>query len=270
MDRKFLWPILALLFIGLVAILYPRRASEPPVPLDLPDPAPIAAPDFPPPAEPDPEPAFVAAAPAEALPPLPALDESDAEARAALADAAGAGLVEQHLAQDSLLRKLVATVDNLSGDTIWMKTRVVPQQPGLFLVEGPEDARYIAPANYARYTPLVKLVEAVDATRLAAAYQRYYPLLQDAYEELGYPGRQFHNRALEIIDHLLATPVVEDPIRLEQPHVLYKYADPRLEALSSGQKMLIRIGPENSRILRNKLIEFRAAVEALSDKPGHD
>lgn len=270
MDKKILWPILALLFIGLVAIFYPRRASEPPVPLELPDPAPVVAPDFPPPAEPEPEPAFVAAAPPESLPPLPALDESDAEARAALADAAGAELVEGHLAPDALLRKLVATVDNLSGDTIWMKTRVVPQQQGLFLVEGPEDARYIAPANYARYTPLVKLVEAVDTTRLAAAYQRHYPLLQEAYEELGYPGRQFHNRALEVIDHLLATPIVEDPIRLEQPHVVYKYADPRLEALSSGQKALIRIGPENSRIVRNKLIEFRAAIEVLSGTPVPD
>jgi hypothetical protein len=267
MDKKILWPVLAVLVIVLVAIFYPRRASEPPVSLELPDAAPVVAPETYPPVEPEPEPDFVTEAAPEPLPPL---DESDAEARAALAEAAGAELVEDHLAQDSLVRKLVTTVDNLSGDTIWMKTRVVPQQQGLFLVEGPEDARYIAPANYARYTPLVKVVEAVDATRLAAAYQRHYPLLQEAYEELGYPGRQFHNRALEVIDHLLATPIVAEPIRLEQPHVLYTYADPRLEALSSGQKMLIRIGPQNSRIVRDKLIEFRAALEALSGAPGPD
>jgi hypothetical protein len=270
MDKKILWPVLAVLVIGLVAIFYPRRASEPPVPLELPDAAPVVAPEAYAPPEPEPEPDFVTETPPEPLPALPPLDESDAEARAALAEAAGAELVEDHLAQDSLVRKLVTTVDNLSGDTIWMKTRVVPQQQGLFLVEGPEDARRIAPANYARYTPLVKLVEAVDTTRLAAAYQRHYPLLQEAYEELGYPGRQFHNRALEVIDHLLATPIVEDPIRLEQPHVLYTYADPQLEALSSGQKMLIRIGPQNSRIVRDKLIEFRAALEALSGTPGPD
>jgi hypothetical protein len=270
MDKKILWPVLAVLVIVLVAIFYPRRASEPPVPLELPDPAPVVAPEAYPPVEPESEPDFVTEAASEPLPPLPPLDESDAEARAALAEAAGAELVEDHLAQDSLVRKLVTTVDNLSGDTIWMKTRVVPQQQGLFLVEGPEDARYIAPANYARYTPLVKVVEAVDTSRLAATYQRHYPLLQEAYEELGYPGRQFHNRALEVIDHLLATPTVADPIRLEQPHVLYTYADPRLEALSSGQKMLIRIGPENSRIVRDKLIEFRAALEALSGTPAPD
>jgi hypothetical protein len=268
MDRRVLWIVIAVLVTGLVAIFYPRPAEEPAVPLVLPE-APVAtapAPD----ADPEPAPAFVAEEPAEPLPPLPALDESDAEARAALAEATSDELVERHLVTDALVRKLVTTVDNLSGDTIWMKTRVVPHQPGPFLVEGPEDERHIAPANYARYTGLVQLVTAIDTARLAAAYQRHYPLLQEAYEELGYPGRQFHNRALEVIDHLLATPVVEDPIRVVRPHVVYKYADPELEALSSGQKTLLRIGPGNAAIVRQKLIELRAAIEDLSATPGDD
>jgi hypothetical protein len=265
MDKRILWIIIAVLVIGLMAIFYPRPAEEPQVPLVLPEP-PVATAPAPEP-DPEPAPAFVAQEPAEPLPPLPALDESDAEARAALAEATSDELVEHHLVTDGLVRKLVTTVDNLSGDTIWMKTRVVPHQPGPFLVEGPEDERYIAPANYERYAPLVQLVAAIDAAGLAAAYQRHYPLLQEAYEELGYPGRQFHNRALEVIDHLLATPVVEDPIRVVRPHVVYKYADPALEALSSGQKTLIRIGPGNAAVVREKLIELRAAIENLSDTP---
>jgi len=264
MDKRILWSVIAVLVIGLVAIFYPRRAAEPPpAAVELPERAPAEAPDAFEVPEPEPAPSF-AAEPEEPPAPLPPLDESDAEARAALAEAAGATLVERHLAGDSVVRKLVATVDNLSGDTLWMKTRVVPQQEGLFQVEGSEDELYIAPANYQRYAPLVQLVDAVDASRLAAAYQRHYPLLQQAFEELGYPGRQFHNRALAVIDHLLATPVVADPIRLVRPHVLYKYADPRLEALSSGQKMLIRIGPENSQVIRNKLIAFRTAIKGLA------
>lgn len=264
MDKRILWPVLALLVIGLIAIFYPRRASEPPVPADLPAPPPATT-DFTRQPDPEPAPAFVAEEAPEPLPPLPGLDESDSEARAALAEVAGPELVERHLVEDGLVRKLVSTVDNLSGDTIWMKTRVVPAQPGLFQVEGPEDARIIAPANYERYTPLVRLVEATDTAQLAAAYRRHYPLLQQAYEELGYPGRQFHNRALEVIDHLLATPTVEGPIRLVRPHVMYKFADPELEALSSGQKMLLRMGPEHSAVIKEKLIEFRAALEDLAD-----
>ncbi len=272
MHPRILWPLIAALVVGLAFILYPRKTPEPVVPVELPAPpqavpverAPLA------PREPEPEPAFVAEAPAEPLPPLPGLGESDVEAREALGAAAGATLVERYLVPDSLVRKLVATVDNLTGDAIWMKTRVVQAQAGLFLVEGDEDARVIAPANAQRYQPFVQLVGQVDIAALAAAYQRYYPLLQEAYAELGYPDRQFHNRALEVIDHLLATPVVEEPIRLEHPHVLYTFADPRLEALSSGQKILVRVGPENAAVLRGKLSELRSALEGLAEAPHAD
>jgi hypothetical protein len=272
MHPRILWPLIAALVIGLAFILYPRKAPEPVVPVELPAP-PQAAPaerSSLAPRAPEPEPVFITEEAAEPLPPLPALADSDAEAREALGTAAGATLVERHLVPDGLIRKLVATVDNLTGGAIWMKTRVVQAQEGLFLIEGDEDALVIAAANARRYQPLVQLVAQVDVAALAAAYQRYYPLLQEAYAELGYPERQFHNRALEVIDHLLATPVVEGPIRLEQPHVLYTFADPRLEALSSGQKILVRVGPENAAVLRGKLAELRAALAGLAETPRAD
>ena len=64
----------------------------------------------------------------------------------------------------------------------------------------------INPDNSQRYVALVLLAESVDAAAVAAAYRRMYPLFQQAYEELGYPGRYFNDRLVEVIDHLLATP----------------------------------------------------------------
>ncbi len=268
MQRRILWIAVAVVVIGLAAVFYPRRATDlPPVPVDLPEPPTATHPaDDPaaPPAQPEPAPAFVAEEVAEPPAPLPTLDESDEAARDALKEVAGETLVERYLVSDALIRKLVATADNLPREALWIKARAVPPIEGRFQVEGPEDALVISPANHARYAPLVQLVGALDADALAAAYQRHYPLLQEAYEELGYPGRQFHNRALEVIDHLLATPRVTGPIRLAQPHVLYTFADPALEALSPGQKVLLRIGPDNASIIRAKLIELRAALEELS------
>ncbi len=62
---------------------------------------------------------------------------------------------------------------------------------------------------------------------------------------------------MDVIDDLLATPEVNGPIRLVWPHVLYKYADPRLDALSAGQKMLVRMGPQNASRVKIKLREIR-------------
>ncbi len=268
MNRTLWLSVVAAFVIGLVAIFYPRQATEPPVPLELPEPPPSVAPTPSFEAAPEPVPAFVAEIPPEPLPPLPALDDSDPEALAALAEAAGEALVERHLVPDSLIRKLVTTVDSLSGEALWMKVRVVPAIDGRLRVTGSEDAPVLAEANFARYAAVVGLVDAIDVAAVVGVYRRYYPLLQQAYEELGYPGRQFHNRALEVIDHLLDTPNVQGPIRLEQPHVLYRFADPKLESLSAGQKVMIRIGPDHAATIRAKLVELRTALGRLSDTPG--
>jgi hypothetical protein len=47
---------------------------------------------------------------------------------------------------------------------------------------------------------------------------------------------------------------------------MYQYADPKLEGLSSGQKLLLRIGPDNEAIIKAKLRELRAAV--AQKRPG--
>jgi hypothetical protein len=38
---------------------------------------------------------------------------------------------------------------------------------------------------------------------------------------------------------------------------MYEFADPELEALSAGQKVLIRIGPENAALIKAKLRDLR-------------
>ena len=63
-----------------------------------------------------------------------------------------------------------------------------------------------------------------------------------------------------MIDHLLAAPDVPAPIPLAQPKVLYEFADPALEQLSAGQKMMIRMGPVNESHVKAKLRQIRKAL----------
>jgi hypothetical protein len=88
-------------------------------------------------------------------------------------------------------------------------------------------------------------------------------LFQDAYVALGYPDGYFNDRLVEVIDHLLETPEVNDPIELVRPHVLYEYSDPNLEALSSGQKLLLRMGSDNAARIKGTLRELRVLVTAM-------
>ena len=81
------------------------------------------------------------------------------------------------------------------------------------MVERRDDVDVISADNGLRYTPYVLLIETVDLRRAVAVYVRLYPLLQRAYEDLGYPKRYFNDRLVEVIDQLLAMPDVSVPLK---------------------------------------------------------
>jgi len=190
--------------------------------------------------------------------PLPALDESDAQLKEAIAGFVAEQSLQALFKLDGFIRRLVVTIDNLPRKQLPRgKYRVTRSTGGRLAVQREGESLYLSTDNFERYTPIVELMDKLDSDRLIAVYLQYYPLFQEAYEYLGYPSAYFNDRLIDIIDHLLAAPVVDGPIGLVRPHVLYKYADPRLEALSSGHKALIRAGPANTNKLKAKLRQIR-------------
>jgi hypothetical protein len=102
-------------------------------------------------------------------------------------------------------------------------------------------------------------------------YRRIYPLVQQAYEEMGFPGRHFNDRLVAVIDLLLAAPepagpvavepvVVEGGLTLARPWQHFVFADPELEALPAGQKIMVRVGLVNERRLKERLRALRGAL----------
>lgn len=199
--------------------------------------------------------------------PLPELEESDAAMLTALGRLFSRESIGQFLTQQNIVRNIVVTVDNLPRKKIAERLRPVKRIAGEFTTAGSEDARVLSEDNYARYQPFVQVVNATDMKQVAALYFEFYPLFQQAYADLGYPDGYFNNRLVEVIDHLLDTPDVAGPIKLTQPGVLYEYADSKLESLSAGQKILIRVGKTNAAVLKTKLRELREAVARKPETP---
>jgi hypothetical protein len=253
----------------IAAIYFFWPPQEPPAPsptaaVTTTEPAP--APTVTPPAEPAIEHPIEAVKPPEAPPPV-ALDDSDGPIAGALGHLLGAERLRTWFHGDAMVRRFVATIDNLSRPTVAMKVRSLTPVAGGFEVVRDGDAITVAAGNSARYTPYVQALERVDAKQLAGVYLRFYPLFQQAYEELGYPKAYFNDRLVASIDHLLGTPEPAVPLRLKQPKVLYEFEDPQLEALSAGQKAMLRLGPDNARRVKAKLRALRAEITASKPKP---
>jgi len=199
--------------------------------------------------------------------PLPKLNESDPEVGGALAGVFGKGPIEQMLVPEMVIRHIVVTVDNLPRNKVAEQMRPLKSLGGETVVVTSGDSTLLSTENAARYAAVMKLVQTADIKQLGSLYIRYYPLFQQSYEDLGYPGQYFNDRLVEVIDHLLQTPDIRGPIPLKQGKVFYEYADPALEARSAGQKLLLRMGPQNEATIKAKLKELRVYVTTSQDPP---
>ena len=262
--KKVIWGSAAIVVLGLLgAGAYYRYYAKAPAPPAQPAPKPAAPAPAPEPAIRNPVPEGTSAD----NKPLPALNDSDKEVRDSLVGLFGAKSIEQFLVPQNVVRHIVVTVDNMPRKKVAVELRPVKPTPGSTAVATQADMTTLGTANYERYAPFIKVVQATDSKSLAAVYFRLYPLFQQAYEDLGYPGQYFNDRLVAVIDDLLRAPDVQGPIQLIQPKVFYQFADPKLESLSSGQKLLIRMGPANAAIVKAKLRELRNAVASRPEEP---
>jgi Protein of unknown function (DUF3014) len=223
-----------------------------------------------PPAQPPVEPAIQHPVPEDqgsaSKAPLPPLADSDAAVSDALGQVAGAATVKEYLLPENIIRRLVVTIDNLPRQKVAVEKRPTGAVAGSFLANGDELHATLDPQNFTRYQPMVAVVGKLDMQQLAAVYVRFYPLFQQAYQDLGYPNGYFNDRLVQVIDTLLATPQPAAPIALVRPNVMYTFADPTLESRPAGQKLLIRMGPDNAAVIKTKLMELRTAITAAPPK----
>ena len=253
--------LLFLLACLAVVFFWPGKSSEPPSIAELG--IPPAAPQE---AEPEiryplPEAQSVSAGTDEkVIPPLPELGQGDAFSKDLLTELFGDPARKQLLAPQQFIRRLVLIIDALPRKNLPRQHLPVRAPEGRFETAGEEGAEVIASANFRRYAPYVQLAEAATSDRLAKAYLRVYPLLEEAYREMGHPKGYFHDRMIGVLDHLLATPEPKGPIPLVKHVTQYRYADPQLEALSAGQKILLRMGSDNARRVKAVLEKLRGQL----------
>lgn len=198
---------------------------------------------------------------------LPTLDESDESARKKLNSLTPDGKLSQWFHADHIIRRSITLIDGLSRGILLPKMLNVPTPKSKFLARKEGEHLWIDPNNYQRYNYLKNVIESVDSNQLIDFFHLFRPLLEQAYEELGYPPEDLDNAIIAALDQVLATPIPKTPVALTQESVQYKYADKQLEALPPIQKQLLRMGPDNTRSLQRKARELRNALLGAGD-PG--
>lgn len=232
------------------AVSLPDIAPEQPLPTEAPVPEP--APEPQPVVTPQPQPAAETptAPPQE---PLPALADSDKFVHDKVVKMSDGMDINPLLNESDMVRQFVVFVDNLAQGELARKTSPMKAPTQKFSVSDITNKTYLDPDSYHRYDVYADFVSGLNDEQLLATYKQMLPLLDQAFSELGYPNVSFNQRLHQALKVLLATPIVEEPIELYSISVNYKFVDPKLEALPNAQKLLIRMGPDNTRKLKKVL-----------------
>jgi len=189
---------------------------------------------------------------------LPPLNETDALVRELVKKISSHPRVAAWLATDDLIRSFTTAATNVAeGKTPARQLPMLRPSSGFRVLERGGDL-VIDPRSYERYDALAAAAASMDAEGSARLYATLKPRIEEAARELGVSP---FDRTLErTIVLLLSTPVVDGPIRVEPRGIGYGFADPKLEALTGGQKQLLRMGPRNQRVVQTSL---RAVALAL-------
>ncbi|MGZ8143022.1 MAG: DUF3014 domain-containing protein [Methylosarcina sp.] len=192
---------------------------------------------------------------------LPALDNSDGFVREELLKLSPS--LVSWFDTPQMLRKFLLIVNDFSQGSRLEKNMRFLKPKQSFTVDQDASGLYMAPAGYHRYDSLAAAINAVDDKAAVAFYKNIRPLLLQVYAEFSYPaGYKLEDLFRKAAAEIISAPIRTERLAVVRPSVHYKFADPALEALNPVHKQMLRLGPENTKIIQNKL---RRLVEALSE-----
>jgi hypothetical protein len=187
---------------------------------------------------------------------LPPLSETDALVRQLVVKLSSHPKALAWLATNSLIENFtVATLNVSEGKTPVTHWPTLAPKTRFSVANTPRGA-IVDPRSYRRYDDYAAAIGGLDPAGTARLYLTLKPRIMDAYRDLGFPEGDFDPVLERAIGVLLATPGVEGGNELREKVITFEFVDPNLESLPAASKQLLRMGPDNMRVVQAKLREI--------------
>lgn len=244
--------VLVLVILAIIGWFWFRAQGPQPLPDEAP---PTASPGTP--------------SPMGEVPPLdlPELSASDAFVRDLVARLSSHPEFTRWLVTDRLIERFVLVVVEMAGGSNPAEhvRHMAPQEE--FTVREVEGRLVIAPESFRRYDLLAATFASLDTPGTARLYRQLYPLIEEAFQELGIPDRTFDETLMMAARNVRGVEVPISSPEVMPVEAVFEFSDPGLEALRGGEKLLIRMGPQNAQLIQDKLAELSEALGFPSTGP---
>ena len=284
-SKGLTWLIIAVIISAIVIPIYyflvvEEPKSPEPIVQEIIEPEPVVEPEpIPEPiveefVEPEPAPETVVEEVEEPKIQLPMLDESDSWLKQQLTQLTWRKELLRLVIDEDMVRRLVVFTDNFAqGGIAYDYSPLVKPQNKFSAIEAvneegqtnTKEQWYWDDSQSRRFSLYVDLMRSFEPERLAQWYVEMKPLIDQAYEELGYPDSDFTDTLQDAIVRVLDMELPKSTVVLERPSVMYRYQDEDLESLPDAEKLLLRIGKENLLVIKSFLLEFSDALSRAEE-----
>lgn len=195
---------------------------------------------------------------------VPLLEESDDSVRKSVEN------VSEHLLDwfnvKHIIRKYLVIINDLSQNQILYKHRKFLKISQKIVVKSDSRGLYLAQESYDRYNGLANAIADINTKKGIDLFLRFKPLFEQVYEEFGYPEEyRLEDIFMKAAASVLKAPRQKGRIALVQHSLRYKYADKKLEALNDVEKQMLRMGPENTKKIQDKLRQLVEAIAIINE-----
>lgn len=235
----------------------PNVTAPPPEPL----PAPVVAEIE----EPAPEPPLLPPEPVEE--PLPRLEESDDAVRDAVGDIPVGTAGQQYLVPGNIIERSASLIYLMAQGDVPYKLLPVSRPKAAFPISDDGTQVVTDPAGFGRYDALTQWLQSLDLESLLSSLEWFIPLFREAWSYYGEDPEAFDMAVVMTLDLVIATPEIDlSEARLIRKEAIWIFEDAAIEGLAPIQKQVLRMGPENAKVVKAKAAEARGLwLDQLSD-----
>ena len=196
------------------------------------------------------------------IPPAPVVSEEtgDQYARESIDAVNGGKALAQFVAGDYVVERAVAIIDALRRGEVPYKLLPVGKPSTTFPISDNGLRVTLDTAGFSRYDGFAQWVGGLNTPALVSLLNDYEMIATQALTRMGVTDFDIRSAVLAATTQILSTPQVAVDAELMRREANWVYMDPELEALSSLQKQVLRMGPENADIVQQKARDIRGAL----------
>lgn len=196
------------------------------------------------------------------IPPAPVVSEEtgDQYARESIDAVNGGKALAQFVAGDYVVERAVAIIDALRRGEVPYKLLPVGKPSTTFPISDNGLRVTLDTAGFSRYNGFAQWVGGLNTPALVSLLNDYEMIATQALTRVGVTDFDIRSALLAATTQILSTPQVSVDAELMRREANWVYMDPELEALSSLQKQVLRMGPENADIVQQKARDIRGAL----------